>query len=73
MFEITTFKTTFEMQLLEGETSGLENSLSDMNSMDIVLGFHVNLNPVILVAGMPISANIVVDHIIEATVVLVPG
>ena len=44
-----------------------------MNSMDIVLGFHVNLNPVILVAGMPISANIVVDHIIEATVVLVPG
>ena len=57
-----------------GETLGVkENSLSDMNSMDIVLGFHVNLDPVILVAGVPISADLVVDDIIEATVVLVPG
>ena len=44
-----------------------------MNSVDVVLDFHVNLDPVILVTGMPISADLVVDHIIEATVVLVPG
>ena len=44
---------------------GWSNSLSDMNPVDIVLGLHVDLDPLIHIAGIPVATDVVVDYIIE--------
>ena len=54
-------KVTFEGKL------GWRNSLSDMNPVDIVLGLHVDLDPLIHIAGMPVTADVIVNYIIEVS------
>ena len=48
-----------------------ESSLLNMNSVDIILGLHVDLNPVVFVVGGPVGAEVVVDHVIMHCATLV--
>ena len=47
--------------------------LSNVNPVDIVLGLHVDLDPAILIVGVPVSADVVVDYPIVAIGALIAG
>ena len=54
-------------------TRSKHHSLPHMNPVDVVLSLHVDLNPAVLVEGVPVCVDVAVDNVIVAVCALIFG